>query len=36
MRRLIVSTLLQYVNKKAAADPVRWCKLKYELILRNY
>jgi hypothetical protein len=36
MRRLIVSTLLQYVNKKAAADPVRWYKIKYNLTLLNY
>lgn len=36
MRRFIISVLLDYVNKKAAADPVRWYKLKYELMLRDY
>lgn len=36
MRRFIISVLLKYVDKKVAADPVRWYKLKYELILRNY
>lgn len=36
MRRLIVGALLEYINKKAAVDPVRWYKLKYELTLRNY
>lgn len=36
MRRFIIGMLLDYVNKKAAADPVKWYKIKYELTLRNY
>ena len=34
MRRFIIGMLLDYVNKKAAADPVKW--YKNELTLRNY
>ena len=36
MRRFIIGMLLDYFNKKAAADPVKWYKIKYELTLRNY